>query len=148
MALINVSVPGRICLFGEHQDYLNLPVITSAINRRITISGAKTDDRTFSLNLPDISKTESFKLPEEGNLLPYKEERDYFRSSVNVLLKQGIQLKNGCECTVRGTIPINSGTSSAVKFANSKFPAACLIAETAFNTPSLTLCKICFVCLG
>jgi hypothetical protein len=24
-----VSTPGRICLFGEHQDYLHLPVIAA-----------------------------------------------------------------------------------------------------------------------
>ena len=27
---IAVSSPGRICLFGEHQDYLGLPVIAAA----------------------------------------------------------------------------------------------------------------------
>nr|MDO8116777.1 galactokinase family protein [Candidatus Sigynarchaeota archaeon] len=24
--------PGRICLFGEHQDYLNFPVIAASID--------------------------------------------------------------------------------------------------------------------
>jgi galactokinase len=28
----SISSPGRICLFGEHQDYLGLPVIPMAIN--------------------------------------------------------------------------------------------------------------------
>ncbi|MCH1575403.1 MAG: galactokinase family protein, partial [Flavobacteriales bacterium] len=27
------SAPGRLCLFGEHQDYLGLPVIAMAMNR-------------------------------------------------------------------------------------------------------------------
>ena len=30
-----ISSPGRICLFGEHQDYLGLPVIPMAIDRRL-----------------------------------------------------------------------------------------------------------------
>ena len=28
------SAPGRLCLFGEHQDYLGLPVIAMAMDRR------------------------------------------------------------------------------------------------------------------
>ena len=28
--MITVSTPSRICLFGEHQDYLGLEVIASA----------------------------------------------------------------------------------------------------------------------
>ncbi len=28
---IRVTAPGRICLFGEHQDFLGLPVIACAI---------------------------------------------------------------------------------------------------------------------
>lgn len=33
----SISSPGRICLFGEHQDYLGLPVIPMAINKRLTL---------------------------------------------------------------------------------------------------------------
>ena len=33
----SISAPGRICLFGEHQDYLGLPVIPMAINKRLTV---------------------------------------------------------------------------------------------------------------
>ncbi|MFC1564948.1 galactokinase family protein, partial [candidate division KSB1 bacterium] len=36
-----VSAPGRICLFGEHQDYLGLPVIAAAIGLRISVSGER-----------------------------------------------------------------------------------------------------------
>jgi galactokinase len=33
----SISSPGRICLFGEHQDYLGLPVIPMAVNRRLRL---------------------------------------------------------------------------------------------------------------
>lgn len=33
----SISSPGRICLFGEHQDYLGLPVIPMAINKRLKL---------------------------------------------------------------------------------------------------------------
>ncbi len=107
---LTVSAPGRICLFGEHQDYLGLPVITAAINLRIKIEGRQRADRTFSLKLPDIGESERIDL---SRTIMYKKERDYFRSGLNVLIREGLEFKYGYDCTVHGTIPINSGTSSS-----------------------------------
>ncbi len=110
MKALNVSAPGRICLFGEHQDYFGLPVIAAAINLRITISGKKRDGSNFVIDLPDIQDTEKFSLTEE---IPYRKERDYLRSVVNVLRRKDVPISTGWECTVQGNIPINSGTSSS-----------------------------------
>ncbi len=107
---IRVSTPGRICLFGEHQDYLQLPVVPCAISLRISIEGKLRNDRTAHLRLPDLRSEKTFSL---GAELIYGEERDYFRSSVNVLRRSGYTFSRGCDCTVRGNIPINSGTSSS-----------------------------------
>lgn len=38
---IKVIAPRRICLFGEHQDFLGLGVIAVAINLYIEITGKK-----------------------------------------------------------------------------------------------------------
>ncbi len=38
---IRVKAPGRVVLFGEHQDYLHLPVIPMAIDKYITIEGTE-----------------------------------------------------------------------------------------------------------
>ncbi len=111
--MIKTSAPGRICLFGEHQDYLGLPVITAAINLRIEIEGKPNGARHIFLNLPDISGEDQFDLPRSVNEVPYQKERDYFRSVFNVLRRQGVEIKNGWDCQVHGTIPINSGTSSS-----------------------------------
>jgi galactokinase len=110
---LKVSVPGRICLFGEHQDYLNLPVITAAINLRIAVSGKPQAGNTIHIDLPDIKSQESFTLPDIGDELTYVKERDYFRSVFNVIKRQGIHLETGYHCRVEGNIPINSGTSSS-----------------------------------
>jgi galactokinase len=107
---LSVSAPGRICLFGEHQDYLGLPVITAAINLRIVITGEKRDDRMFHLYLPDIGCEEKIDL---DGPIEYIKERDYFRSGLNVLLRQKVNFSQGYDCVVRGNIPINSGTSSS-----------------------------------
>ncbi len=107
---LKVSAPGRICLFGEHQDYLGLPVITAAINLRIEIEGERRNDKQFIFHLPDINKTDSFSFDSPIN---YTQDRDYLRSALNVILRERVNIPTGYECTVRGKIPINSGTSSS-----------------------------------
>jgi galactokinase len=107
---VRVSTPGRICLFGEHQDYLHLPVVPCAISLRIAITGTHRTDTLGVIDLPDIAGRESF--PLEGEV-PYGAERDYFRSTFNVLRRRGFTFSRGVQCTVRGEIPINSGTSSS-----------------------------------
>ena len=108
---VTASTPGRICLFGEHQDYLGLPVIAAAISRRIQISAHATPEATIRLQLPDLDQHETF--PFDGQPLPYQQDRDYYRSSLNVLLREGFRFSQGVEAGVRGNIPINSGTSSS-----------------------------------
>ncbi len=107
---LRVSSPGRICLFGEHQDYLNLEVIASAISLRFYIEGRPTGGREFIIHLPDTGEEESF-IPERE--LPYLKPRHYLRSAVNVLLRLGSRFPQGWEITMRGEIPINAGTSSS-----------------------------------
>ncbi len=107
---LKISTPGRVCLFGEHQDYLQLPVIPCAISLRIALKGEKRNDSNVNINLPDINSSESFML---NGRLHYDQERDYFKSVVNVMIKHGFTFSKGFDCTVKGNIPINSGTSSS-----------------------------------
>ncbi len=107
---IKVSAPGRVCLFGEHQDYFGLPIIAAAINLRISINGKKREDHTIKIDLPDIGDSEEFSLDKE---VAYTRERDYLKSAVNVLRRKRIRVPTGWDCRVRGTIPINSGTASS-----------------------------------
>lgn len=107
---LTVSAPGRICLFGEHQDYLGLPVIAAAIALRIRIDGRRRRDREVHLDLPDTGGRETFLL---AGRLPYRHHRDYFRSAVNVLHREGFTWSGGFDAVVRGAIPINAGASSS-----------------------------------
>lgn len=107
---LRVSAPGRICLFGEHQDYFGLSIIAAAINLRISISGKKRKDRIFKINLPDIGDTEEFSVEKE---LEYTKERDYLKSSINLLKRKGINLPAGWDCLIQGTVPINAGSASS-----------------------------------
>jgi galactokinase len=107
---LTASASGRICLFGEHQDYLGLPVIAAAISRRISVTGGFRSDNKVVIHMPDIDQTESFELLP---VIPYTSARDYFKSAINVLTRDGFSFSRGIEVTVYGNIPINSGTSSS-----------------------------------
>lgn len=107
---LKISTPGRVCLFGEHQDYLRLPIVACAISLRIVIEGHRRNDMLVRVLLPDISDEESFSLDEP---ILYTKERDYFKSSVKVMLKYGYTFSSGFDCIVHGQIPINAGTSSS-----------------------------------
>ncbi len=109
------STPGRICLFGEHQDYLGLPVIAAAISRRMNIEAGRIDSgdapSEIRLSLPDVNSEKRFTIPQFP--LPYTNKRDYFRSAMNVLHRDGLRFSADIEGRVWGNIPINAGTSSS-----------------------------------
>ena len=102
--------PGRICLFGDHQDYLGLPVIACAIDRSITLTAVKNTTGKFKLNMIDIHQVRIIDINEVFTRL---ESRDYFASSLRVLKRYGCIPNVGYDITVTGSIPINSGTSSS-----------------------------------
>lgn len=107
---LTVSTPGRICLFGEHQDYLGLPVIAAAISLRMRLTATPRTDLRFNIMLPDIGDSITF---EPHGRLVYQRPRDYFRSGFNVVWDRGFRPPHGWDCEVRGEVPINSGTSSS-----------------------------------
>lgn len=107
---IETSAPGRICLFGEHQDYLGLPVIASAIDLRMRVSGRPNDAGEFRIHLPDIDLRASFDANRE---LAYTHDRDYLPAAANVLRRLGLSWPTGYDVTVTGDIPINGGASSS-----------------------------------
>ena len=106
---MKVITPGRICLFGEHQDYLGLPVIALAISLHSSISVSKRKDRKIIINMPDLDQVEEFSLDD----LNYLKDRDYFKSAMNVCLKEGLVFSNGFESKIESNIPIQAGTSSS-----------------------------------
>jgi galactokinase len=105
-----VSAPGRLCLLGEHQDYFGLSIIAAAIDLRIAVNGKPIPERRIQLDLPDIGEREDFSM---DGIIPYTSDRDYLRSAVNILGREGLAFPSGWKGRVHGEIPINSGTSSS-----------------------------------
>ncbi|MCX7876354.1 MAG: hypothetical protein N2321_09345 [Melioribacteraceae bacterium] len=110
MSVLKISTPGRICLFGEHQDYLGLPVIAAAINKRINIKATERNDNILKIKFNNLNSTDEINLSENIN---YLNEKDYLRSSINVLKRKGFEFSQGFDIEIFGDIPINSGTSSS-----------------------------------
>ncbi len=107
---VAVSAPGRLCLFGEHQDFLGLSVIACAVDVDITISGTPRSDTRFVIDMPDMGTRDEFDTAEK---VSYRGRRDYIRSATNVVGRNGVAFHCGYDCEIRGSIPINAGTSSS-----------------------------------
>lgn len=109
-----VSAPGRVCLFGEHQDYLGLSVVPSAIDMRteITCRDIGTGGDEITVNALDLGKVIPVKLT--GELNPDHPDAAYFQAGIKVFEKQGLLDKlEPFTCDVTSQIPIKSGLSSS-----------------------------------
>ena len=106
---MNIVAPGRICLFGEHQDYLGLPVITMAISLFATISSYLNQEKKVTIKKSDINETESFFLNELICTNPY----DYFKSGMNICIEEGLSFSNGFDTEITSDIPIQAGCGSS-----------------------------------
>ncbi|MHA2118277.1 MAG: GHMP family kinase ATP-binding protein [Candidatus Thorarchaeota archaeon] len=110
MERFSVRAPGRICLFGEHSDYLGLDVIPAAIDLAIEIRCSRRDDMKVNVNYLDLDEEDSFKSDDD---VAYRHKRDYLRSAFNIVKRRGMILKNGWDLEVSGNIPIAAGLSSS-----------------------------------
>ncbi|WP_334059014.1 mevalonate kinase family protein [Polaribacter sp. P097] len=102
--------PGRTCLFGDHQDYLGLPIIACAIDKHITIKAVKNNKENFVIDLPDINQKRTISIYQQQDEL---EQGDFLQSSLQVLKRYNCTPSCGYDVLITGTIPINSGTSSS-----------------------------------
>jgi galactokinase len=120
---IYASTPSRICLFGEHQDYLGLEVIASAINLRFYASAVERQDSLIKIKIRDerlnyLGAENNGSLYEEKVIdlskpIIYENKRDYLKSTLNILLKNGCRLEHGYDITMDSEIPIGKGMSSS-----------------------------------
>ncbi len=108
--LVKIETPSRICLFGEHQDYLNMPVISAGINLTMDLTAERLSEKKVDFYLADFNTSKKFDL---NFPLQYDEERDYIKSAFNVLKREGVNIDWGVRASVSSNIPINAGASSS-----------------------------------
>jgi galactokinase len=106
--MIRAQAPARICLFGDHQDYLNLPVIAASINQYIYIEAQPNQQGVLNFNLSDLG------IKRQVALLPTQVEKgDYLCSTLSVLHANHITLTSGYDINIHSEIPVNAGVSSS-----------------------------------
>lgn len=139
---ITVKAPARTCLFGDHQDYIHLPVIACAIDRYITLHAIPNASQKLVLNLTDIGQSREIAL-DDLNLDNVK--GDHYLAGIKVVKALGAKFDQGYSIELSGNIAINAGisSSSAVMVAWIRFllaaglpqsePTAELIASLAYK---------------
>jgi galactokinase len=120
---IKVSTPSRLCLCGEHLDYLSLEVVTMAINLRFFAVIDKRTDGQVVIKIKDssistLNQLNEFKLYEEikfnsNEPIVYDSNRDYFKSAINVIKKRGYDVSCGFSVKMDSEIPIGKGMCSS-----------------------------------
>lgn len=108
--MISLRVPGRICFYGDHQDYLGMPVIAGAINRFLYLEAEPHQDNTFFLQLEDLQEERRIALPPKDTEI---EKGDFYLSALRILEQNGFEFKQGYSIRIRSDIPMNAGLSSS-----------------------------------
>ncbi len=137
------KAPGRICLFGDHQDYMQLPVIACSINRFIEIRVKENKSNYFNIYKPDLNEEDKIDL---NAPLHDVNQGDYLRLALKVLKRNGCIPDRGFDIEIKSNIPINAGLSSSsaltvawIKFLTTTFGmsqevTAELISQLAYET--------------
>lgn len=108
--MIAIKIPARICFFGDHQDYLELPVIAGTVNRFIYLTAHPNNQKKYTIQLPDINLSRTIAL-DKGKVAV--STNDYFLSAIAVLREKGVEFEQGYDITISGDIPVNAGLSSS-----------------------------------
>lgn len=107
---LRANAPGRICLFGDHADYMGLGVVAAAIDLGISVEAWTKPGTDWRVDLPDLGGVEVF---DPHQPLPYARPRDYLRAVARVLGRAGYRWPQAYHCRIRGDLPISAGVSSS-----------------------------------
>jgi len=111
------SAPGKIILFGEHFVVHGTKAILAAIDKRVIVTSAFTDNKTIKVN----SQLGTIEVPMSSSHEEVESEFRPFVYLANEMITSN-QNVNGLEITINSDIPIGVGLGSS---------SACCVAATA-----------------
>jgi len=111
------SAPGKIILFGEHFVVHGTKAILAAIDKRVTVTSAFTDNNTIKVN----SELGTLEVPISSSYEEAKSEFKPFVFLANKMINSN-QNVSGLEITINSDIPVGVGLGSS---------SACCVAATA-----------------
>eukprot|EP00545_Synedropsis_sp_CCMP1620_P011925 CAMPEP_0119010894 /NCGR_PEP_ID=MMETSP1176-20130426/5318_1 /TAXON_ID=265551 /ORGANISM="Synedropsis recta cf, Strain CCMP1620" /LENGTH=354 /DNA_ID=CAMNT_0006963635 /DNA_START=65 /DNA_END=1129 /DNA_ORIENTATION=+ len=120
MDSFTATAPGRLCLFGEHQDYLNLPVIALSLPLAcwIHVTPRLNNNRDLVMRFGttvwtiDLDNVPPEQIIAEGG----SDDLDFALAAVHEVLKDGWIIQCGADCVSTTTIPLQAGCSSSSAF--------------------------------
>ena len=109
-----VSAPGRVCLFGEHQDYLGMPSVVMAVNLRCRIKIEKRNDREVVWSSPKLGSEYSGKYNLDSLESSVVEGVHDHKLAAMILARDRGELpKYGWNATIDSDVPVQAGCSSS-----------------------------------
>jgi len=109
--MLSIVTPARVCLFGDHQDYLGLPIIAAAIDKYMRLEAIPILENHFEIHLPDIQKVITIGFSEHLNYDP--QQFNFYLAGMRVAERYGLHFEKGYKVTITSDIPINAGVSSS-----------------------------------
>jgi len=107
------SSPGRVCLFGEHSDYLNLPSIVMAINLRLSITFSERSDRKVVWSSPKLGSECKGVFDLDDLEASIAETPNHMLSSMIEARDEGRLPGKGWDAVIMSDVPVRAGCSSS-----------------------------------
>ncbi|MGB1480208.1 MAG: galactokinase family protein [Flavobacteriales bacterium] len=107
--------PGRVCLFGEHQDYLGLPVIAAAIPLGCRLVVRPRADGVWSFRTPKLGFSWTCHVNDAVSQVPEREPGPgaFLRAGLAEALAAGWDVGCGAEVVAHVDLPVQAGLSSS-----------------------------------
>ena len=102
--------PGRVCLFGEHQDYLGLPVIAAAIPIGCRLVVEPLTSGLWTLSTPALNFTWQCHVDEAiaAQPEPSPGPSDFLRAGLHEALKAGWDVRCGGAVAGHVNLPVQA----------------------------------------
>jgi len=133
--------PGRVCLFGEHQDYLGFPVIAAAIPLGCRLVVQPRTDGVWTLRTPRLGFEWSCDVSEVGSKVESENPGpvEFLTAGLAEAVKAGWDVRCGGDVMCHVDLPLQSGLSSSSALVVAWVQALARVAGIALSPKTLAM---------